>query len=802
MFKNYVQIAIRNLFRQKTYSIINIVGLSIGLMACLFIVLYIIDEFQYDRHHEKGKNIYRMVVEYTSPSGGLFPIPIQAYRLRDALVEEYPQMEKISRITMPYDATVEFEDDRHELYISAVDDDYLDMFNLEMVEGDKYSGLSGPDHMMISVSSAKKIFGDEPAMGKYISMYADGETYPVKVSGVFEDFPRTSHIHFDAIFSTRVTDNIFNERQLKNWGEGSCFVYVMIPEYEDISKIEESFPAFVEKHRGEGSSESVDYRLQPLFDIHLRSNLRYEAEANGDIRYVYIFGIVALFILLIATFNYMNLSTARSMRRSREVGVRKVSGASKSQLLLQFLGEAVIVTFFAMWLAILLSELFLPFFNDLSGKELQINVFNDWKLLALLVLTSVVIGVLAGTYPAFFLSRFKPIHTLSGTTGSEKASNSVLRKSLVVLQFSISIALIISTLIIFAQWKYMSNAKLGIQPENIVVLPVPSEEYRTYKQEILQDPAVLSVSALNKKPTRELSSNLNFKAEGMENPDDASIKLVTVEWDFFETIGNKIVEGRSFSKEFGSDEREAFILNEAAVKYIGWDNAVGKWFETSTLDSAGVNWVSRKGRVIGVAEDFYFESLHNEIRPVAYFIQENWINWMLVKISGNNMQRTISFLGDKWREFNSEEEFSYSFYENDIENLYFNERRIFKLFISFAILAVFIASLGILGLVSYTAEQRTKEIGIRKVMGANTSVIIKLLTFDFMKLVVLANIIAWPVAWYFMKQWLTDFPKRVDITIWFFVLAAFLAVLIALTTTLYQAWNAARSNPSNALKYE
>lgn len=802
MFKNYLVIAIRNLFRQKGYSIINILGLAIGLMACLFIVLFIYDEYKYDRHHSRGREIYRIIVEYKDQNGDLFPIPLQAYRLRTALQTEFPEMEKLTRITMPYPAAFEYEENQIRMDISAVDDDFFDMFDIEMLEGDPKSVLSGPDDFLISETNANRLFGNEDPIGKIVEMYTNIGTFPVKISGVYKDFPRTSHMHLDGLFSTRITDNIFNERQLNNWGEGSAYVYALIPSYVDIQGIEYRFPDFVEKVRGEGASEGVDYSLQPLFDIHLKSHYRYELEANGDIRYVYIFGFVALFILLIAAFNYMNLSTARSIRRSKEVGVRKVTGASKMQLIGQFLGEAVVFTFIAMWIAVLLAELFLPFFNNLSGKELEISVFNDWKLLLVLLITSVIIGILAGMYPAFFLSGFKPVNALYGNGAAGRNPNVMLRKSLVVLQFSISIVLIISTLVIYNQWNHMRNARLGINPENVIVIPKPSEDFRTFKQEILKNPRVLAASALNKKPTRELSSNLSFKAEGMEDNSDASIKIVTVDWDFFETVGNKILEGRSFSREFGSDERDAFIVNQAAVDYIGWEEPVGKWFETWTLDSAGINWVERKGKIIGVAENFYFESLHNEIKPVVYYIQNNWINWMVVRISSTEMQETISFIGETWSQFNTQEDFFYSFYEDDIQNLYLNESRIFRIFISFAILAIFIASLGILGLVSFTAEQRTKEIGIRKTMGASTPTVISLLTFDFLQLVLLANLIAWPVAWYFMDRWLQDFPVRTNLGIWVFLASALLAVGIALLTTLYQAWRAASANPAVALKYE
>lgn len=803
MIRNYITTALRNIFRQKAYSFINILGLAIGLMACIFIVMFIMDELSFDRHNENKNEIYRVLVEYKNPDGHAMTIPIHAYRLKEALQTDFPEIEKVTRITSPSDIQFIYNEQDQLLKLAAVDDDFFDIFSVEMLEGDKNSALNGPGAVMISETSARRLFGEEEALGKTVSLITPFGNSAATVNGVFRDFPRTSHFHLDAIMSTRITDMIFNERQLYSWGEGVNYVYTLINNPSEVESISSRFKDFIEKNRGEGSSEFISYSLQPLMDIHLRSNLRFEFEPNSDIRYIYIFGLVAFFILLIAGFNYMNLSTARSIRRSREVGVRKVIGASRRQLIIQFASEAVIFTFIAMWLALLLAEFFLPYFNNLSGKELIIEIFNKPVLLIILILVSIVIGLLSGMYPAFFLSRFKPVNALYGKVKKTTSSN-MLRKILVVVQFSISIFLIISTVAIYSQWEHMRNARLGIDPENIVVVPKPNSDFRTYKEELLKEPSILSVSALNKKPTAALSSNLDFTAEGMREDADYSIKIVTVDWDFFETLGNKIIAGRSFNKEFPSDERDGFILNEAAVSLIGWqpDEAPGKWFETFTLDSAGVNFVKRRGTVLGVAENFYFESLHNEIRPVVYFIQNNWINWMVIRIDGKDIQNTLSVIRKKWEEFNTEENFSYSFWEDDIENLYRSEKRFFRIFISFAILAIFIASLGILGLVAFTAEQRTKEIGIRRTMGASVSGIISLLTKDFMKLILLANIIAWPVSFYFMKQWLTDFPVRIKLGVWMFILSAILAVLIALLTTIYQAYRAASANPARSLKYE
>jgi putative ABC transport system permease protein len=800
MIKNYFLIAFRNIFRQKGYSVINILGLSIGLMSCLFIIMFIADELSYDKYQVNGDKIYRFVVNYHNPDGKGMSYPIHTYRLREAVMTEFPEIKKITRITDPDETEFKYMENKQLLETAAVDPDFFDIFSIDMLAGNKVTAIEGPGTAIISEQSAKRLFGDEDPMGKTITIMGE---FPVNITGIFKDFPKTSHFHLDAMVSTKATDQIFNERQLYSWGEGICYVYAIIDNKRELESITKRFPEFVEKVRGNGASEGISYYLQPLLDIHLKSNLRTEMEPNSDIRYIYIFGVVALFILLIATFNYMNLSTARSIRRSKEVGVRKAIGARRPQLIIQFAGEAVIFAFISMWLALLFAEFFMPYFNNLSGKNLEIEILNNWKLMGLLIVASIIIGILSGIYPAFFLSRFKPINALYGKVG-KISSSSNLRKVLVIIQFSVSIFLIISTIAIYSQWKFMRNAKLGINPENILVIPSPGDDFRTFKDELLKDPGIVSVTALNKKPTGRLSSNLGFKAEGMAEDANYSIKIVTVDWDFFETIENKIVAGRSFNKKFPSDEKDCFILNEAAVKLIGWDvnNAPGKWFETSTLDSAGVNFVKRKGTVLGVAQDFYFESLHNEIRPVVYFIQKNWINWMLIRIKSADIQNTVSVIKNEWTKFSENGNFSYSFYDDDIEKLYQSEKHFFSIFISFACLAIFIASLGIMGLISFTAEQRTKEIGIRKTMGASSSKIISLLAADFMKLVLISNIIAWPVAYYFIRQWLQSFPAKINISIWIFFLSALVGLTIALVSIFIQAYKAATTNPAKALKYE
>jgi putative ABC transport system permease protein len=409
--------------------------------------------------------------------------------------------------------------------------------------------------------------------------------------------------------------------------------------------------------------------------------------------------------------------------------------------------------------------------------------------------------LLAGFYPSFFLSRFNPLKVLYGGSTSVKGGYT-LRKILVVLQFSISIGLIISTLVIFSQWRLLSNKQLGINPENVLLIPRPSSGYPTFKQEVLKNPGISHVTSSNKKPSGSLTSNLGYRAEGLPEDEQKSIKIVTVDFDFFETLENKIIAGRSFSEIYAMDSVSTFILNETAVKDIGWEDPIGKWFETSTLDPATNNWKTRRGIIVGVAEDFHFESVHNSIQPVCFFVDNFWINWMSVRISGDDIPGTIAFLEDEYIKVDNEDPFEYSFYLDELEALYDGERSFLRLFIIFAFLAIFIATLGILGLASFTVEQRTREIGIRKVAGSSMGQIIVLISREFSILVLIANVIAWPVAWYLMRSWLTGFPYRINMGIFLFLFSALLALVLAMITVVLQGWRAANRNPVEALRHD
>jgi len=803
MLRNYLQIALRNIIRQKGYSLINISGLAIGIMSCLLIVMYVVDEFSYDRFHEKGDRIYRLFFNYTSPNGESFDHAIGPYRLADELSDRYPEIEEAVRLSFTSPMTLRYEEIEFvEDNVMLADSNVFKLFSFEILRGDPSSALIEPFTCMVSDEVAEKFFGTDNPVGKSLLVNTNLGESEARITGVFKTFPNHSHIKPDVLVSMSTGEYIYNDREKFNWGEGTVAYYLLLPEGFPKENLEAKFPELlVEAFNDEDASRYVRYWLQPLFDTHLKSDLRYDFEPHGELTTVYVFSIIALFILIIATINYMNLATARSARRAREVGLRKLAGGQRPQLIRQFLVESISLVFVAMILALVLAVFLLPFFNTISGKAFETSAILNWKVLLSLLVATFTIGTLAGSYPSFILASFRPLRVLYGDTRTGK-SGFTLRKILVVLQFSISISLIISTLVIYSQWKHLSNMDLGINPKKVVLAPRPDNSYETFKQEVKKNPKVLHVTSSNKRPAGRLTSNLSYKAEGLPEDAGKSIKIVTVDFDFFETLENRIVEGRSFSNEFGMDSVSTFILNETAVKDIGWEDPIGKWFQTATLDPETSDWKTRRGIVVGVAEDFHFESVHNTIQPVCFFVDNYWIYWMSIKIAGENTEETLAFLESEYLKVDPEGEFDYSFYEDEIEALYISERRFLRLFVIFAMLAILIASLGILGLASFSVEQRTREIGIRKVAGSSESRIILLISNEFSLLILIANLIAWPVAWYFMRSWLMDFPLRINLGIHLFLLSSLLALFIAMITVFIQGWRAANMNPSEALRYE
>ncbi|MEE4198086.1 MAG: ABC transporter permease [Bacteroidales bacterium] len=803
MFKNYFIIAIRNLVRQKGYFFINLFGLTIGLTACLLITFYVINELSYDKFHEKGDRIYRVGYQYKVPSGDIHKMPMTEYRFKEAFEAYFNQIEEFVRISMPGSFYIEYDHKKfYETGVSLVDENFLDVFTYDWISGNKETALNKPFAAVITESVAKKYFGDSNPLGKSMRVYHETGEAEITITGVIKDMPQNAHFHLSILVSMKTGKYVYNNMVLNNWGETSQFCYILLPEKGSIKSLEKLSKDYIKTTFGSnGAWSGADLLFQPLYDIHLKSNTRYEFETNGNIRNVIIFSIIALFILLIATINYMNLATARSAKRAMEVGIRKILGAGRKNLIFQFIGEAIIISFIAVWLSVAFADLFLPKFNQLAGKEINIDWMNNLWIILFTIIVAVIIGIIAGSYPAFVLSSFKPLKVLKEKI-KFSSSSSFLRKILVVFQFSISVTLIICTLIVFIQWRYMQNKPLGIDPSNIIMIRNPGvKQYETFKQELLKNPDIISVTGSNKRPTHKLSSNLSYKAENVDS-EDKSIKLVTVDYDFFETLNNEIIQGRSFSRAISSDEYASFIINETAMKEFGWDNAIGKSFETMTMDSSGNHWIPRKGQIVGVARDFHFESVHNKIPPMVFFIDHNWRDWVSIKINSANTNQTLGYIKQVWSRMNTERYFDPGFYDESIDALYRAEKRFFILFIIFSILAISIACLGIFGLASFTAEQRTKEIGIRKTMGASVTSIIQLINKEFIKLVILSNLIAWPIAWYFMGNWLNNYTYRIELTLRPFILSGLIAIGIALLSVSYQALKASKTNPVNALRYE
>lgn len=799
MFLNHLKLAFRNIVRQKFYSFINIMGLAIGLAICLLILLFIKDELSYDKHHSNADRIYRTLMVWGLNQDGGTKSPINPYRLQPALKIDFPEVEEIIRMVPAFGSLVTYEEvEYQENAWFFADPEIFEVFDYELISGDKETALNEPFTVILSESTAKKYFGNEDPMGKVLTVNNTNEAI---VTGVFKDQPTNTHAFTDALISMETGKSVFNQLVLNNWGEGSSYTYLLLPEGKTPEEIEARIPEFIEKNVGEGASERVGIALQKMTDIHLHSNLRGEIQANSDIRYIYISSAIALFILIIACINYMNLATARSVKRAMEIGVRKTLGAPRGSLIRQFLSESVMVAAIALVLALFLGQLALPAFNAFMDKSLVISSFANLDVLGLFLAVTILVGLIAGSYPAFYLSSFQAIKVFR-----EKASqgaSGMLRKFLVVFQFGISIVLILATLVVYNQWNFLQSKDIGLNRENLVIVPIPAlNQYEALKTQLEANPNILNVSASNKRLTGRLSSNLGFTAEQYQ-PDPntrSSIKIVTTDHDFLKTLEVEFDEGRNFSKEFGSDDTSAFVLNQAAVKMLGWEEPIGKWFQTSEFNNG--SWVTRRGNVIGVIKDYNHESLYEDVKPVCYFVSKTWINWMTIRITGNNVTETLADIKENWVQFASEELYTYQFMDDQIAQLYQTEERFFNIFTFFTILAIFIAGLGIFGLSAFMAEQRTKEIGVRKVFGASSGNIVMLLSKEFTRLVMIGFLIAAPIAWFLMEDWLQDFTYRIDIGWLPFLLAGVLALMMAWLTAGFQSLKAALSNPIKALRYE
>jgi putative ABC transport system permease protein len=788
MFKNYLKIAIRSFLKYKGHSIINIIGLSIGIASCLLLLLWIQDELSYDRYHKKAERIYRVAFQ-SEYQGKIKRSASSPKPLGPALIREFPWIEKAVRFSV-VKALACVGKKRFDESIFLTDPEVFEVFDFPLVKGNPETALKEPNSILISEDMRKKYFGCEDPVGEIISF---DEWRDFKITGVFKNIPRNSHFRFHFLASLINYRPDHNEK----WGISNYKTYILVRKDAPIDTFDERIQQFVEKYQGKKMWSIFRYKyfLQPLTQIHLYSNLRNEIEPNKDIKTVYIFSALAFFVLFIACLNYINLATAKFVNRTREVGLRKVLGASSSQLIKQFLGESILFAIITLPVALLLAKSFLPLFNHLSGKTLAINLFNNISLSAGLLSIALIVGVVAGMLPALFLSAFKPVSALKGVLNLGSFI-SILKRSLVVFQFSISIMLIIITMIVHDQMSHMRTKDLGLNQENVVNVHINRNQealkkYKTIKSEFSKYHNVISVCASDFFPGYP-NWNMNYWHEGVRPNEYLPIHCIPVDYDFFETLQIKFVEGRSFSRRFSTD-KDAFILNEATVKDFGWESAVGKDFRLANL---------KTGKIIGVVKNYNFDSLHTQVKPLALWFAPQYYGYFSVRITPVNIPLTLNFLKKKWEELVPGQPFKYSFLDEDFNNLYRQEKKMADIFLIVVIIAILIACLGMWGLAVYAVEKRTKEIGIRKVLGGSVWDIALLLSKDFTRWVLAANVIAWPTAWYAMNNWLQNFAYPVVILPTTFILAGLLALITALLTISYKVVRFARVNPVESLKYE
>ena len=805
MLKNYIKIALRNLRRNKLYSVLNITGLAIGITCCMLILLYVQDELSYDRFHEKSTRIYRATTHFVLKDR-IMDFASTAHVQGPMFKEAYPEVENYVRFNS-YGSRrmIRYEDVSYaEEKFIWVDNSVFDVFSFNLIKGNPKEALTKPNMVVITEDIAEKYFGDQDPIGKNLRIHND-ELY--MVTGIVENIPTNSHIRPDFLASFITLD-------LQPTGNAAAdlvnnvdyYTYLLLEEGADYKALEQKFVGFIEKYLSPLISSiggSARYDLQPLTSIYLHSDLENELERTGDIAYVWLFSGIGLFILLLACLNFMNLSTARSANRAKEVGLRKVVGAQRAQLIKQFIGESMILTFIAILLSLFLVFFTLPIFNNISGKNLAMTYLSNPVLLLGLFGFFIIVSLIGGSYPAFFLSAFRPVEVLQGRL-RRGAKNSVLRIALVSLQFTVSIVLIIGTLIVNKQLNYVRNKNLGYDKDHIIALRIRNEEtqkrHEALRNALLTNPNILSVSASSSLPLGQNSFSAHHIA-GQPLSEMIMLHTQIVDEHFIDTYNMEIVEGRNFSRDFPTDLQEAIIVNEATVRKLGWqDEALGK-----EIDALMSMTEMKTYRIIGVIKDYHFLSLHEEIQPLVLYNANPYggdYYRMSLRVRPENIQGTIGFLRSKWREFDSQYPLEFAFLDDQYDALYRAEERLGKLFGYFTALAILIGCLGLFGLSAYSAEQRTKEIGIRKVLGATTSNVTMLLVREFTKWVLLAVLIAWPVGYYIMNTWLQNFAYRIGLGVDTFLLAALLALVIAIMTVTYQAVKAAVANPVESLKYE
>jgi putative ABC transport system permease protein len=802
MIKNYLKTALRIMLRQKAYSAINVIGLSVGIAATLMILIYITDELSYDKMHKDGDRIYRVSIsgrlQGNEFDGANSPAPVA-----EAMQKEIPEIEEVVRFGMWRTMPISYGEKAFtEKRMLIADSNFFKFFNFEIIKGNPDEFLKGTNKLVITESMAKRYFGNEDPIGKILLRGADKTAG--EVVGLVKDPPSNSHITFDVVLSGQSWDYMKNDE----WTSNNLYTYFKVHRGADLDAVKKKLDALVVKNAGAELERYLGYTYKqfveagnryglfftPLLDIHLRSHLSEEITPNGNIQYLYIFGVIAAFIILIACINFMNLSTARSANRAKEVGVRKTIGAIRERLILQFLSESLLYSVLSTIVALAIIALTLDSFNLLSGKQLNFSIFSNPLIVAGLAVFTIIIGCLAGSYPAFYLTAFKPTEVLKGKIRSG-FRNSALRNVLVVFQFIISIALIFGSLVVYKQLHYMQEKNLGFEKENVVSLLhtfALGKNSQAFKNEIASNPSFKGASFANQLPPN-IGWNSAFRKGGSDQ--DFLLYIYEVDHDHLQTMRYEMTEGRFYSKEFKSDTA-AIILNESAYNAMGFKN----------LDEATVvtyrNATPRPLKVIGVLKDFNFQSLRDNIKPMAVLLGSEPNYEMAIRLAAGNKQEQIETLEKIYKKYASGSPFEYSFLDQNFDALFRAEQRMSQIILVFTILAIGIACLGLFGLAAYTAEQRAKEISIRKVMGASVSQLMVLMSKDFTILVMVAFVVATPIAWYFADTWLQGFANRISIDYTVVIISGIASFVIALLTISYQSLRAAKENPVNAMRSE
>ncbi len=808
MLKNYIITAFRNLIKHKTYSLINISGLAIGVMAFILIMLYVRDELSYDSYFPKADQIYRVTTRGVM-QGSEFNMAVSPAPAGAAFVNEIPGVLNSTRVRNFGFPVIRYGDKvfSEELWFTA-DSSFFDVFDIELIKGNSKTALTDPNTVVITSSTAKRYFGSEDPMGK---IFSSDQQRDYVVTGVVEDPPHNSHFHYDFLASLMSYADMAND---PIWVSNNFYTYIVLEPNTSQQQVEDEFPGMILKYAGpqierfmgvswdQLMEQGAEYgfNLQRVTDIHLNSHLEYEVEPNGNQTYVMIFFIIAIFILILACINFMNLATARSAKRAREVGVRKTLGSTRGQLIQQFLAEAILLSLISFILAVVLVELLLPVYSDLVGIRLSLGLFSDALILPALITMVLLVGIVSGSYPAFFLASFNPVKVLKGSAQA-KSKNSWLRSGLVIFQFIISITLFTGTMVVYNQLSFIQNKDLGYEKTNVLIVEKTDDigrQINAFKEDLLKDPRIMTVSNSTSLIGHDTNNNLH-QVQGEPAENGQLLSSFFTDDNFSEAYSIDLAEGRFFSADRPADSM-CVVINETATQNLQIGDPIGR----SLLRPMGQNGEMAAFEIIGIMKDFHFESLHSQIRPMAVyrFGSNGFGRYTAVRIPQEDMVGTLGYIEEVWKKYALDQPFEYTFMDDDFDQLYVAEERTKQISTIFSVLAIFIASLGLFGLASFIIEQRTKEIGIRKVLGATVLNIYTLLSVDVLKLIVVATALSWPISYMTMRRWLENFAYQIEFSHTTFLIAGLLAFVIALATVTIQAIKAANSNPVKALKYE